>query len=119
MIWDVENHQKKVYIVDANSDGYERLADDASRREVVFFRSAREALRTQADCEPAMWVINLDLPDMSGADLRSMLRSRGSRSPLALVSDQYSVEDEMTARAAGAEMYFAKPLACEVIAASA
>ncbi len=118
MIWDVENRER-VYVVDANCDGYERLSEDTSGRQVVFFRSAREALRTQADCEPSMWVINVDLPDMSGADLQSMLRSRGSRTPLALVSDQYSVEDEMAARAAGAEMYFVKSLACEVIAARA
>ena len=117
MIWDSTN-QKKVYVVDADIDGYETLATYPSHQDVVFFRSGREALRTNPEDGPAMWVINVDLPDMSGADLQSMLQSRGNQSPLALVSNEYSVEDEIAARVAGAEMYFAKPLASEVIAAA-
>ena len=117
MIWDV-SHRKKVFVVDANCDDYEPLASDFSPQDFVFFRSGREALRSHPEAEPAMWVINLDLPDMRGTDLHAMLRSRGDRTPLALVSNEYSVEDEIAARAAGAEMYFAKPIASEVIAAT-
>lgn len=117
MIWDSTN-RTKVFVVDADSDGYEPLTDFPSHQDVVFFRSGREALRTSPDDGPAMWVINVDLPDMRGIELRSMLQSRGNQSPLALISNEYSVEDEIAARSAGAEMYFAKPLVSEVIAAT-
>lgn len=105
----------KVYVVDARQADYSELLDGMTAQEmdVTFFRSACEALRTNPDDEPEMWVINMSLSDMSGTDLQSMLRARGSSSSMLLVGDTYSVEDEISARTSGASLYFAKPLQSE------
>ena len=86
--------------------------------EVVFFRSGREALRTNPEEQPAMWIVNLRLPDIAGTDLQQMLRTRGGTAPVVMVGDDYRVEDEITARSAGAALYFAKPLHNEMILAT-
>lgn len=112
-------HRAKVYVVDANRADYANLADTSFRHttQIVFFNSGREALRANPTNGPSLWVVNMDLPDMSGTDLHAMLRSRGNRTPLALVSDEYGVEDEIAARTCGADMYFAKSMIHEALLA--
>ena len=119
MIWDTTD-RSKVFVVDANTTDYESLIRVSAERntEVVFFHSGKDALRCTPDRGPAVWIVNMDLPDMRGTDLQSLLRSRGNRSPLALVGDEYRPEDELTARCAGAEMYFAKSMVHEAVTAT-
>jgi len=122
MIWE-RRVRSTVYVVDPQSDDYVNLvpgnANVGSNPNVVFFRSGQDALRSADVDQPGMWVINVRLPDMSGTDLHSVLKTRGCKAPIALVGDEYSVEDEMTARCAGAEMYFAKPIPQQVLTATA
>jgi FixJ family two-component response regulator len=122
MIWE-QKVRTTVYVVDPQTDDYVNLVPGnaivGSNTNVVFFRSGQEALRSAAVDKPAMWVINVRLPDMSGTDLQSILKSKGCKAPIALVGDEYSVDDEMTARCAGAEMYFAKPIPHQVLTAAA
>jgi FixJ family two-component response regulator len=122
MIWE-QKVRTTVYVVDPQTDDYVNLVPGnaivGSNTNVVFFRSGQEALRSAAVDKPAMWVINVRLPDMSGTDLQSILKSKGCKAPIALVGDEYSVDDEMTARCAGAEMYFAKPISHQVLTAAA
>ncbi len=120
MIWDTTD-RSKVFVVDANTADYESLVQVSAQRntEVVFFRTGKDALRSTPEHGPAMWIVNMDLPDMRGTDLQSLLRHRGNRSPLALVGDEYRPEDEIVARCAGAEMYFAKSMVHEAVAATA
>ncbi len=119
MIWDTD--RAKVFVVDANKSDYEKLVVASKNRstEVVFFATGQEALQSAPVRGPAMWVVNMDLPDMRGTQLRSMLRRRGNQSPLALVGDQYRVEDEIEARSAGCEMYFAKAMIHEAMSVPA
>ena len=102
----------QVYIVDAHPNDYNHLARETHQQgtDLVFFRSGREALRSNPDYSPAMWVVNLQLPDMRGTDLQAMLRTRGSLSPVIMIGDQYCVDDEINARSAGAALYFVKPI---------
>ena len=110
MIWD-PNLRTHVFVVDPSEADYDSLRqDDSTGSRVVFFSSATDALQAADRCTPAMWVVNMRLPDMSGADLRTILRARGCQSPVALVGDEYQIDDEIEARTAGAEMYFAKPI---------
>ena len=111
------NPTTKIYVGDANPDDYADVVADAVYESIQFrfFESGREALRHNPDDEPEMWVVNMDLADMEGSDLYSMLQTRGTSCPILLVSDEYSVEGEMKARMAGACMYFAKPLQGEWI----
>ena len=117
MIWDTSD-RTKVFVVDANKADYAALVKTSSARntEVVFFENGRDALRAASSIGPAMWVVNMELPDMPGTKLRTLLRSRGNKSPLALVGNEYSIEQEIAARSAGCEMYFAKSMVHELMA---
>ena len=119
MIWD-PSIRTKVYVVDASAEGYESFAQDRAlgSAEVVFFTTGRDALRAALEEAPAMWIVNMQLPDMDGARLQSILRSSGCKAHIALISDEYKVEDEIAARCAGADMYFAKPLHLDLIFAA-
>lgn len=103
---------KRVYVVDAQSSDYAEMEESRIRTglHVTYFRSGREALRSNPDEAPQMWLVNMELPDMSGCRLHDLLRTRGCRVPIALISDVYREEDERIARIAGASLYLAKPL---------
>jgi FixJ family two-component response regulator len=108
----------RVFVVDASESDYDLLQSDEGDREVRTFPSGRDALRCNPEETPTMWLINLRLPDMSGTTLHDMLRGRGCRGPIGLVGDSYCVEDEITARMAGASFYLAKPVPAEMIAST-
>ena len=118
MIWD-PNMRAQVFVVDACQSGYESLVENDRSLNVVFFANAGDALQALKQNAPVMWIVNVRLPDMSGADLQSILRSRGCQSPIALVGDEYQAEDEIAARCAGADMYFAKPLQQNILLSAA
>jgi len=110
--------RNQVYIVDAFPSDYDDLVCEFGDVDLVFFHTGREALRSNPEIAPTMWVVNTQLPDMSGTDLQAMLRTRGCSSPIALISDEYRIEDELDARSAGAALYFVKPLLGETLSAS-
>ncbi len=109
-----------VFVVDANRDDYlglsDSMIDEGYRLEVC--PSGRAALRMDPANPPKLWVVNMNLPDMSGPDLLSMLRWRYPGVPVCLVSDDYRVEDEIAARCSGAEMYLCKPIESEWLTAA-
>ena len=119
MIWD-NRDRARLFVVDANKSDYAELllATASLNTEVIFFQSGSAALRATPEVGPAMWIVNMRLPDMAGVEFKTLLRNRGNRSPLALVGDEYSVKDELAARVAGAEMYFAKSMVHEAILAT-
>jgi DNA-binding response OmpR family regulator len=102
----------QVFVVDANKNDYldlqSSMADGGYR--VRLCANGRAALRVEAEEAPEMWIVNINLPDMTGPDLISMLRWRYPKTPICLVSDDYSVEDEISARSTGAELYLCKPI---------
>jgi DNA-binding response OmpR family regulator len=81
--------------------------------QMQFVRSARAALRVDPALDPDLWIINMDLPDMSGLDLYPMIRSRFPGVPIYLVANQHTTDNEIRARSSGATMYFSKPLQSE------
>lgn len=111
----------RVFVVDASPADYAEILRDAAQGgyEWHLFESGRAALRKDPAMGPEMWVVNMRLPDMAGADLLSMLRWRYPGVPVVLVSDRYSPQDEISARCSGAEMYLSKPLRREWLVASA
>lgn len=110
--------RSQVFVVDAFPSDYAKLVREFGDVELVFFNTGREALRSNPEIAPTMWVVNTQLPDMSGTDLQAMLRARGCSSPIALIGDEYRIEDELNARSAGAALYFVKPLLGETLMAS-
>jgi DNA-binding response OmpR family regulator len=107
----------RIFVVDASPTDYDTAqpAHCNSETELTFFGSGREALRTNPDDSPNMWVINVRLPDMAGTTLHDMLRSRGCKVAVALIGDTYQVEDERAARISGVNVYLAKPLSSEFL----
>ena len=108
-----------VCIVDNRPSDYRRLTHEVTdpMARIVFFRTGQEALQMAGASDATVWIINLQLPDMSGVDLQTMLRARGYTTPMILLGDEYRVEDEIQARSAGAAMYCAKPVPTEMVAA--
>jgi len=108
-------NRDKVYVVDAEPGDYRALIQEMTDADVefTFFGSGRDALRTNPDDSPRVWIVNMKLSDMPGTDLYSMLRSRGCNTPVLMIGDAYDMEDEMSARTSGATLYFTKPLPSE------
>lgn len=108
-----------VCIVDNRPSDYRRLAHEVTDPmvRIVFFRTGQEALQMARATDATVWLINLQLPDMSGVDLQTMLRARGYATPMILLGDEYDVDDEIRARSTGAAMYCAKPVPAEMVAA--
>ncbi len=71
---------------------------------------ATVASSTLAGRSPLFFIVNVDLPDMSGFDLREKLTERWSRTPGYLISDSYDPQDEVKARCSGDTLYFCKHL---------
>lgn len=115
------SQQPTICIVDANRDDYRDLVSEMSQAgyDVITCDSGRAALRHDPSNSPELWVVNMNLPDMSGPDLLSMLRWRYPQTPICLVSDSYEAEDEIAARCSGAELYVCKPVASEWLTAAA
>jgi DNA-binding response OmpR family regulator len=100
-----------VIVVDASLSDYELLASDERLGAMTWrhFTTGEEALRGADASLDALWLVNIRLPDMDGAGFLAMLRRRSRRRPVFLVSDEYSLDDEVAARVAGASAYLWKP----------
>ena len=100
-----------VCIVDPEAHDYEGWDSLAKAGGLQFkiVASAEEALRFSRTTAVDLWVVNTNLPGLSGCELCSMLRSRSPVSPVYLVADQYSVATEQKAWAARATMFGVKP----------
>jgi len=106
------NTTPKVVIVDP--DPSDCLAMFRDRAGVGFqlhvLSSGRGALRFASTVPGALWLVNTRLPDMSGLELYHMLRPRLSGAAVLMVSDEYSVQEELQVCSLGNTTYLAKPL---------
>jgi DNA-binding response OmpR family regulator len=100
-----------VVVADKKLDDYGPLVVELSERgvRVGLFSTGEEALRAASGNAATLWVVNVNLPDMTGVSLLKLVRRRLPRSTVFLVGDEYSAEDELTARAGGASAYVCKP----------
>lgn len=98
-------------VVDANRDEYRKLAIALCLDEghIRLFATGGDALRATSHFPSALWVVNIRLPDMPGVVFLKLIRHRLRRCRVILVGDDYSAEDELTARSAGATAYVCKP----------
>jgi DNA-binding response OmpR family regulator len=100
-----------VVIADKKLDDYGPLVIELSERgvRVGLFSTGEDALRAANSNAATLWVVNVKLSDMTGVALLKLVRRRLPRSTVFLVGDEYSAEDELAARAAGATAYVCKP----------
>lgn len=102
----------KVCVVDNNFAEYGNLFAAQSLGDVQweFVTSGREALRKMQRDTVTLWVINMQLPDISGAELCQMIKSQSPSAVVYLLTDDYRPEDERAAWLAGAAMFRPKPI---------
>ncbi len=102
----------RVVIVDSVPQDYEALLAAAGTPGVSihFLSSGRDALRFARRFESGLWVINTELPDMTGFDLAAMLRSIRRSALVFMIGDEYRLDDEMQALTLGLAKYLCKPL---------
>ncbi|HEY1599435.1 MAG TPA: response regulator [Pirellulales bacterium] len=75
---------------------------------VHFLTSGRAAIQFAPRGHPALWMINVHLPDMLGFDFLEMLRELAVAARLFAIADHYDAEDERQACFRGADLYLCK-----------
>ena len=100
-----------VCVVDTRLDDYQgwESRGEAHSVRLHFVTSAAEALRLSRTTEVDLWVVNTELPGLSGCELCGMLKSQRAGATVYLVADHYSPETERAAWAARATMFGCKP----------
>ncbi len=111
----INNQHSKtmLVVVDPDRAGYNAIAAAAENDDtgVRFLASGQAALRLNPIAGTALWLISIELPDMTGFDLYEMLRERLEEgTAVCMVAATYRAEDELRACRAGATMYVCKPL---------
>lgn len=103
--------QRTICVVDPHPEDYPTWPATAELRglQLKFVTSAEEALRVDRNQTVDLWVVNADLPGLSGFDLCGMLRRQSAHAPVLLVTAEYSVEAEQAAWQARASMFGCKP----------
>jgi DNA-binding response OmpR family regulator len=97
-----------IVVVDPHQAGYADWARSTPAR-VALCTTAGEALELSSS-KPALWVIHAELPDLSGLELHSKLRSLGRQETSLLVTEFYDAAQELAALSQGNLIYCAKPL---------
>jgi two-component system response regulator MprA len=94
----------------------DRALRDALRRalnlagyQVVGVGAGLEALGHVADQTPDAVILDIGLPDVSGLDVCRLLRARGQRVPVLMLTARATVEDRIDGLDAGADDYLVKP----------
>ena len=107
-----ERRVDDLVVVDASIDDYRELLSDERLMEFPrhYFATGEDALRRYDPSRSTLWMVNVRLPDMSGVGFLEFVRQRARRCPVFLIGDDYSPEDELAARAAGASAYLCKPV---------
>ena len=101
-----------VCVVDARPDDYAGLleAEQSSLARLEFLPHGRDALLRARTERVDLWIVNVELPDMSGFDLCAMLKTHSLGATVYMVTDNYHPRDERTAWARGATLFGVKPV---------
>lgn len=104
-----------IVIVDPCLADYQPLIDagEAGQANFCLVETGEDALRTRVSCEPGLWLINSQLPDMTGLELHQLLRPHLGKAPVFLVADRYDPAVEIAALQAGSLHFVCKPLTSE------
>ena len=100
-----------ICVVDLQLDDYQGWDELAAARgaQLRILGSAEEALKLARTTSIDLWVVNTELPGLSGGELCAMLHTQSPRIPVYLVANEYSEELERTAYRNGARLFAVKP----------
>ena len=106
------NQAKQVLIVDPKADDYNCLADLVESGSIrwTITSSGASSLRLVPSHRDALWLLNTELPDMTGFDLLEMMRSMAPELTIFIVDDTYHPERETQALQLSAARYLCKPV---------
>ncbi len=85
--------------------------------EVVHASTVRTAERLWAERQPELVILDLMLPDGNGIDLLVAERSRGSQTPVLVLSAKSAMSDRVSGLDSGADDYLPKPFGIEELLA--
>ena len=74
-------------------------------------RTGAQALKSLASLEYDLVILDLGLPDIDGFELCRLIRERGDRTPVLMLTARDAVNDRVRGLDAGADDYLAKPFA--------
>src|SRR4029079_15522366 len=108
--------QSHIVIVDTRPQDYHGLTTIASQCQwnIHFLTHGRAAIRFAQPDRVELSLINPQLPDISGFDLVSQLRTRCGGASVFVVSDQYHASEEARACSQGANLYLTKDNNCSL-----
>jgi FixJ family two-component response regulator len=103
------------------------VEDDGSMRPAVMslvrslgyeaegFESAEDFLKSDAACEAACIITDIQMPGMSGIELKRQLAARGHAAPVIMITARAEPELESQAMASGAVCFLRKPFQAEAL----
>ncbi|SBV96733.1 DNA-binding response regulator in two-component regulatory system with KdpD [uncultured delta proteobacterium] len=83
---------------------------------VGYAGNGAEAISEAVSLQPDLFILDLGLPDMDGADIIAKLRT-WTNNPIIVVSARTEIHDKIAALDAGADDYLAKPFSVEELMA--
>ena len=111
---------RKILIVDDDDDLRELLIDQFSLDEEFLTREAATAARALALVEgeaPDVVLMDVGLPDMDGRDAVRMMRERGFKNPIIMITGYPEDDDAVLGLESGANDYVNKPFRFAVLLA--
>ncbi len=107
-----EKQVKVIVVVDPNITDYLPLVSDGKSRSqsFCFFTTGADALRWSRAGQAQLWMVNFQLPDMTGLELCELLRGRLIQTPVLVVSNSYDSDSERSVLETGWLHYVCKPL---------
>jgi CheY-like chemotaxis protein len=114
----VSASERRVLVVDDNEDAADSLATllGVMRYQVRVAYDGPEAIQAADEFEPAVALLDIGLPKLSGYDIARHIRStRGEEVLLVAITGWGQEEDKRKAREAGFNHHFTKPADFEVL----
>lgn len=107
--------KRRVLIVDDNHDAADSLALllQLSEHDTCVAYSAEEGLRSTAELQPDVVLLDIGLPHMDGYEVARQLRGNGYKSVLIALSGYGQAEDRAQSAAAGFDAHLVKPVDAE------
>jgi DNA-binding response OmpR family regulator len=101
-----------IMVVDPCRSDYEPLiaAGEARGIRLQFLKTAEDALRCHAPPGILAWMINMQLPCMTGLELYELVRPRLANVPVLMVDNRYDAARELSVLTMGRLHYLCKPL---------
>ena len=106
-----------VYLVDDNPDIRHHLADLLRKMgyAVELYADALEFLRQSAETSPAVLVLDVRMPGMTGVELQARLNDLGRHTPIIFISGESQSQEIIQAMKAGAIEFLWKPFQIQAL----